>query len=226
MLRRLKADAARSLPPKHEVKLFVGMTPLQTEWYRRVLTKDFATISALERSNKSSSSNNTHGNTSNGSGNGNGNNGGNNSGSGINSQTSKMQLLNIIMQLRKVCNHPYLFDGAEVGHEDGSTGEDLVTSAGKMVVLDKLLRYLRGRGSRVLIFSQMTRMLDILEDYLVLRDYAYCRIDGQTDAAARDAQIDAFNAPDSPVFAFLLSTRAGGLGLNLSLIHISEPTRP
>ena len=210
MLRRLKADAARSLPPKHEVKLFVGMTPLQTEWYRRVLTKDFATISALERSNKNSSSNssnNTYGNGSNSS---------NGSGSGINSQTSKMQLLNIIMQLRKVCNHPYLFDGAEVGHEDGSTGEDLVTSAGKMVVLDKLLRYLRGRGSRVLIFSQMTRMLDILEDYLVLRDYAYCRIDGQTDAAARDAQIDAFNAPDSPVFAFLLSTRAGGLGLNLA----------
>ena len=199
MLRRLKADAARSLPPKHEIKLFVGMTPLQTEWYRRVLTKDFATISALERANKNSGSNGSSGN-----------------GSGINSNTSKMQLLNIIMQLRKVCNHPYLFDGAEVGHEDGSTGEDLVTSAGKMVVLDKLLRYLRGRGSRVLVFSQMTRMLDILEDYLVLRDYAYCRIDGQTDSAARDAQIDAFNAPGSRVFAFLLSTRAGGLGINLA----------
>ena len=91
----------------------------------------------------------------------------------------KMRLLNILMQLRKCCNHPYLFDGAEPG-PPYTTDMHLVTNSGKMVVLDKLLPKLKEQGSRVLIFSQMTRVLDILEDYCMWRNYEYCRLDGQT----------------------------------------------
>ena len=91
----------------------------------------------------------------------------------------KMRLLNILMQLRKCCNHPYLFDGAEPGPLY-TTDTHLVTNSGKMVVLDKLLPKLKEQGSRVLIFSQMTRVLDILEDYCMWRNYEYCRLDEQT----------------------------------------------
>lgn len=95
-----------------------------------------------------------------------------------------------------------------------------------MVLLDKLLKRLKEKGSRVLVFSQMTRILDILEvalkwthdaqDYCNIRGYEYCRIDGQTDGAVREESIEAFNRPDSTKFVFLLSTRAGGLGINLA----------
>merc|ERR1712238_424251 len=71
------------------------------------------------------------------------------------------------------------------------------------------------RGSRVLIFTQMTRILDILEDYMVMRGFKYCRIDGNTDYDVRESSIDAFNAPNGEKFCFILSTRAGGLGINL-----------
>jgi SWI/SNF-related matrix-associated actin-dependent regulator of chromatin subfamily A member 5 len=82
----------------------------------------------------------------------------------------KMRLQNILMQLRKCCNHPYLFDGAEPG-PPYTTDEHLVYNCGKMVILDKLLPKLKQQGSRVLIFSQMTRMMDILEDYCLWRGY-------------------------------------------------------
>jgi len=126
----------------------------------------------------------------------------------------RVRLLNILMQLRKVCNHPYLFTGAEPG-PPFSDGPHLWENSGKMVLLTKLLPKLRAQGSRVLIFSQMSRMLDILEDYMRLQGHGYCRIDGQTKSEDRDRQMDEFNAPGSPHFAFLLSTRAGGLGINL-----------
>merc|ERR1719323_1110587 len=84
-----------------------------------------------------------------------------------------------------------------------------------MLVLDKLLPKLQQQGSRVLIFTQMTRILDILEDYCWYRGHSYCRIDGQTPHEDRDAQIQEYNAPGSSKFIFMLSTRAGGLGINL-----------
>merc|ERR1719323_123919 len=84
-----------------------------------------------------------------------------------------------------------------------------------MLVLDKLLPKLQQQGSRVLIFTQMTRILDILEDYCWFRGHKYCRIDGQTAHELRDEQIQAYNAPNSEKFIFMLSTRAGGLGINL-----------
>lgn len=132
---------------------------------------------------------------------------------------SKTRLLNIVMQLRKCCNHPYLFEGAEPG-PPYTTDEHLVDNAQKMVILDKLLAKFRKENSRVLIFSQMSRMLDILEDYCGFRGYEYCRIDGQTDHSDRVDAIDAYNAPGSRKFVFLLTTRAGGLGINLTTADI------
>jgi SNF2 family DNA or RNA helicase len=118
------------------------------------------------------------------------------------------------MQLRKCCNHPFLFDEEPT---DGSIDDEkLVTAAGKMQVLDKMLSLLLGKKHKILIFSQMTRMLDILEDYLILRRYQYCRLDGQTKFLDRQASMDAFNDPTKALQIFLLSTRAGGLGINLT----------
>ncbi|RMJ23435.1 complex ATPase [Aspergillus sp. HF37] len=132
---------------------------------------------------------------------------------------SKTRLLNIVMQLRKCCNHPYLFEGAEPG-PPYTTDEHLVFNAGKMVVLDKLLVRMKSQGSRVLIFSQMSRVLDILEDYCVFRDHSYCRIDGTTAHEDRISAIDEYNKPGSDKFVFLLTTRAGGLGINLTAADI------
>lgn len=125
----------------------------------------------------------------------------------------KTTLLNVVMQLKKCCNHPYLFEGAEP--EPFETGEHLIQNSGKMVILDKLLLSLKQKGSRVLIFSQMSQMLDILEDYAIYRNYSYCRIDGKSSSEDRTAAISEYNAPGSEKFLFLLTTRAGGLGINL-----------
>jgi SWI/SNF-related matrix-associated actin-dependent regulator of chromatin subfamily A member 5 len=114
---------------------------------------------------------------------------------------NKSRLMNLVMQLRKSCNHPYLFEGAEDKSLD-PFGDHLVTNAGKMMVLDKLLLRLKEQQSRVLIFSQMTRVLDILEDYCAYRrneGFSYCRIDGSTDGQTRQDHIDAFNKPNSQV---------------------------
>ncbi|KAJ8573847.1 hypothetical protein K7X08_010358 [Anisodus acutangulus] len=180
LLRRLKSDVEKGLPPKKETILKVGMSQMQKHYYRALLQKDFDVV---------------------------------------NSGGERKRLLNIAMQLRKCCNHPYLFQGAEPG-PPYTTGEHLIENAGKMVLLDKLLPKLKERGSRVLIFSQMTRLLDILEDYLLYRGHQYCRIDGNTGGEDRDASIEAFNRPESEKFAFLLSTRAGGLGINLATADI------
>ncbi|TYH50392.1 hypothetical protein ES332_D10G203500v1 [Gossypium tomentosum] len=180
LLRRLKSDVEKGLPPKKETILKVGMSQMQKQYYRALLQKDLEVVNA----------------------------GG-----------ERKRLLNIAMQLRKCCNHPYLFQGAEPG-PPYTTGDHLITNAGKMVLLDKLLPKLKERDSRVLIFSQMTRLLDILEDYLMFRGYLYCRIDGNTGGEDRDASIESFNKPGSEKFVFLLSTRAGGLGINLATADV------
>lgn len=92
----------------------------------------------------------------------------------------------------------------------------LILPSGKMVLLDKLLRRLRETGHRVLIFSQMVRVLDIMSEYMRARGYQFQRLDGSTPAHLRHRAMEQFNAPGSRDFAFLLSTRAGGLGINLA----------
>jgi SWI/SNF-related matrix-associated actin-dependent regulator of chromatin subfamily A member 5 len=122
-------------------------------------------------------------------------------------------LNNLIMQLRKCCNHPYLFPDAE--DVNSTTLEDLVGASGKLAVLDQLLCSLYKQGERVVVFSQFTSTLDILEDYCSMREWKHCRFDGSTARAKRNYLVKAFNAPDSNKFVFLMSTRSGGMGLNL-----------
>ena len=115
---------------------------------------------------------------------------------------------------KKIVNHPYL-----VHCPLNSTGlpkidTDLIRSSGKLLVLDAMLAKLKMRGHKVLLFSTMTMILDMIEDYLTLRDYNYVRLDGATKIEARKQNIAAFNN-DPDLFLFLISIRAGGVGLNL-----------
>ncbi|XP_044598815.1 chromodomain-helicase-DNA-binding protein Mi-2 homolog isoform X3 [Cotesia glomerata] len=132
----------------------------------------------------------------------------------------QVSLLNIMMDLKKCCNHPYLFPAASQEAPTGPNGNyepnALIKAAGKLVLLSRMLKKLRDDGHRVLIFSQMTKMLDILEDYLEGEGYKYERIDGNITGTQRQEAIDRFNAPGAQQFVFLLSTRAGGLGINLA----------
>ncbi|XDV40460.1 hypothetical protein PO909_009543 [Leuciscus waleckii] len=133
---------------------------------------------------------------------------------------NQVSLLNVVMDLKKCCNHPYLFPTAANeapkmpnGMYDGSA---LTKASGKLMLLFKMLKKLKEGGHRVLIFSQMTKMLDLLEDFLENEGYKYERIDGGVTGGMRQEAIDRFNAPGAPQFVFLLSTRAGGLGINLA----------
>ncbi|KAE8687441.1 putative ATP-dependent DNA helicase CHR12 [Hibiscus syriacus] len=121
------------------------------------------------------------------------------------------RLQNLTMQLRKCCNHPYLF----VPTHNMWQKEEIFRASGKFELLDRLLPKLHRTGHRVLLFSQMTHLMNILEIYLRLNHFMYLRLDGSTKTEERGTLLKKFNAPDSPYFMFLLSTRAGGLGLNL-----------
>lgn len=136
ILRRVKGDVEKSLLPKQEINLFVGLTEMQRNWYRALLKRDVDAIT---------------------------------------SGAKKSRLMNIVMQLRKCCNHPYLFSGAEeeVANNPAWDGTDqhLIDNSAKMIVLDQLLKRFRAEGSRVLIFSQMSLMLDIISDYCDYRGY-------------------------------------------------------
>ena len=185
MLRRLKSEVAKGLPPKTETLLMVGMSKMQKQLYKRLLLRDIEAIT------------------------------------GKNTNSGKTAILNIVMQLRKCCNHPYLFEGVEDRTLD-PLGDHLIDNCGKLSMVDKLLKKLKENDSRVLIFTQMTRILDILEDFMYKRGYKYCRIDGNTDYETRERSIDEFNAPNSEKFCFILSTRAGGLGINLQVSSLHE----
>lgn len=182
IIRRQKSDVEKSLPKKTYAVLRVGMTSAQQQYYRWLLTRNFAKLNAAGKAR------------------------------GMGTTSS---IRNLLMELKKCCNHPFLFPN----YEDTSTPttvNDLIRASGKMILLDKLLLRLREKGHRVLIFSQMVRMLDILQDYCRMRQFPFQRLDGNVANEARQRSVDHFNAPDSIDYIFLLSTRAGGLGINLA----------
>ena len=131
---------------------------------------------------------------------------------------AQQSMLNIVMQLRKVCNHPYLIPGTEP--DSGSVEflhEMRIKASAKLTLLHSMLKILYKEGHRVLIFSQMTKLLDILEDYLTIEfgPKTYERVDGSVAVADRQTAIARFNQ-DKSRFVFLLSTRSCGLGINLA----------
>uniref|UniRef100_A0A663M1M6 Chromodomain-helicase-DNA-binding protein 4 n=1 Tax=Athene cunicularia TaxID=194338 RepID=A0A663M1M6_ATHCN len=204
MLRRLKADVFKNMPSKTELIVRVELSPMQKKYYKYILTRNFEALNARGGGNQ-------------------------------------VSLLNVVMDLKKCCNHPYLFPVAAMeapkmpnGMYDGSA---LIRASGKLLLLQKMLKNLKEGGHRVLIFSQvyggktlrlgflflrrepiglMTKMLDLLEDFLEHEGYKYERIDGGITGNMRQEAIDRFNAPGAQQFCFLLSTRAGGLGINLA----------
>lgn len=183
MLRRTKNKVENDIPPKTEKIIRVELSDVQLDYYKNILTRNYAAL--------------------------------NEGGKG-----QKQSLLNIMMELKKASNHPFMFPNAEEKILAGSerredTLKAIITSSGKMMLLDQLLTKLKKDNHRVLIFSQMVKMLDILGDYLHLRNYQFQRLDGTIAAGPRRMAIDHFNAPESNDFCFLLSTRAGGLGINL-----------
>lgn len=191
MMRRLKRDVEKNLPKKREIVLYVEMAPNQRGMYQSIVTGE---LKKLFKESK---------------------------------KLGKKSLNNMVMQLRKCSNHPFLQFEATNNNGEHVTDETIVTEAGKMRMLDYMLRYFKKHGHKVLIFSQFTSMLDIIEDYLsILRpDYKYCRIDGSVGLESRRQQMDDFNAcltksdsgePNGEDYlCFLLSTRAGGVGINL-----------
>jgi len=131
-------------------------------------------------------------------------------------KTGMRGLSNMLMQLRKLCNHPFVFEQVEeVMNPTKGTNDLLWRAAGKFELLDRILPKFEATGHRVLMFFQMTQIMNIMEDYLRLRGMKYMRLDGATKADDRSELLKEFNAPNSEYFCFLLSTRAGGLGLNL-----------
>ncbi|KAM4703405.1 lymphoid-specific helicase [Rhinophrynus dorsalis] len=127
-----------------------------------------------------------------------------------------LKMRNIMMLLRKCCNHPYLIEyPLDPTTQEFKVDQELINSSGKFLLLDRLLPEMKKRGHKVLIFSQMTLMLDILMDYCYYRKFRFCRLDGSMSYSEREENMRKFNT-EPEVFIFLVSTRAGGLGINLT----------
>ncbi|KAF5461360.1 hypothetical protein F2P56_017465 [Juglans regia] len=179
LLRRVKKDVMKELPPKKELILRVELSNKQKEYYKAILTRNYQILTRR---------------------------GG-----------AQISLINVVMELRKLCCHPYMLEGVEPDIEDTKESfKQLLESSGKLQLLDKMMVKLKEQGHRVLIYSQFQHMLDLLEDYCTYKKWIYERIDGKVGGAERQIRIDRFNAKNSSRFCFLLSTRAGGLGINLA----------
>jgi ATP-dependent helicase STH1/SNF2 len=131
-------------------------------------------------------------------------------------RTGIKALNNMIMQFRKICNHPFVFSEVEnIINTRNLNNEILYRVSGKFELLDRILPKFQRTGHRVLMFFQMTQIMDIMEDYMRFTNIKFLRLDGTTKSDERSDMLKQFNAPNSDIFCFLLSTRAGGLGLNL-----------
>uniref|UniRef100_A0A665TP94 Proliferation-associated SNF2-like protein n=1 Tax=Echeneis naucrates TaxID=173247 RepID=A0A665TP94_ECHNA len=228
LLRRLKTDVTLEVPPKKEIIVYAPLTAKQELFYTAVVNKTITKTLGLEKTEtpmeltmsgrpkrrgrkvvdyKETESDTPRGleksmpvldiKTK------------------LDSQVT-LKLQNILMVLKRCCNHPYLVEyPLDPVTQEFKIDEQLVQSSGKLLILDRLLPALKERGHKVLIFSQMTSILDILMDYCFLRGFQFSRLDGSMSYADRDENMSKFSQ-DPEVFLFLLSTRAGGLGINLT----------
>ncbi|KAK1117792.1 hypothetical protein K0M31_015728 [Melipona bicolor] len=191
LLRRLKKEVESQLPDKVEYIVKCEMSGLQKILYKHMQSKGVLLTDGSEK--------------------------------GKQGKGGAKALMNTIVQLRKLCNHPFMFQAIEekycehVGTQGSGViiGPDLYRASGKFELLDRILPKLKVTNHRVLLFCQMTQLMTIMEDYLNWKEYKYLRLDGATKAEDRGNLLKKFNDPDSDYFLFLLSTRAGGLGLNL-----------
>ncbi|KAL3650669.1 hypothetical protein CASFOL_007072 [Castilleja foliolosa] len=177
LLRRVKKDVMKELPPKKELILRVELSSKQKEYYKAILTRNYQILTRK---------------------------GG-----------AQISLINVVMELRKLCCHPYMLEGVEP-EDHNEYRKQFLEASGKLQLLDKMMVKLKEQGHRVLIYSQFQHMLDLLEDYCNYMKWHYERIDGKVGGAERQIRIDRFNAKNSSRFCFLLSTRAGGIGINLA----------
>ncbi|KAG5450610.1 Chromodomain-helicase-DNA-binding protein 1-like [Clonorchis sinensis] len=197
LLRRTKQQVLLDLPPRLDLLIYHSLTPLQTKIYRALLTRNADVLTSVVSTELGAPR----------------------------TKVPTYRVTNLLLQLRKCVDHPYLFDGVEP--EPFELGDHLILASSKLVLLDLLLDYLYnpfdqrqestrhvGPVHKVLIFSQMTRMLDIVQDYLTLKDYSYERLDGSVRGEDRVSAVNCFNRSNE-TFVFLLSTKAGGQGLNL-----------
>ena len=187
-LRRTKAQVLKHLPPIAQIIIPVSMTLVQRKLYKSILAKNQDLLRAIIGGGQKLK------------------------------QTEKSNLNNILMQLRKCLCHPFIYNQEIEEKTDNAilSHRNLVEASAKLRLLEVMLPKLQERGHRVLVFSQFLDMLNIVEDFLDGLGMFYQRLDGSMNSLQKQKRIDEFNAPGSNLFAFLLSTRAGGVGINLA----------
>ncbi|OBT95840.2 hypothetical protein VE01_06068 [Pseudogymnoascus verrucosus] len=188
-LRRTKAMVLKFLPPMAQVIIPVTMSTVQKKLYKSILSKSPELLRSIFGKDQAQLK-----------------------------PSERGSLNNILMQLRKCLCHPFVYSEAieERSNNRAVLHRNLVDASSKLQLLEIMLQKLQERGHRVLIFSQFLKQLDIIEDFLDGLGLQFQRLDGNVGTLEKQKRIDAFNAPDSPLFAFLLSTRAGGVGINLA----------
>ncbi|KAL0309252.1 UNVERIFIED_CONTAM: ATP-dependent helicase BRM [Sesamum radiatum] len=186
MLRRRVEDVEGSLPPKVSIVLKCRMSAIQSAIYDWIKSTGTLRVDPEDEQRKVQKN-------------------------ALYQAKSYRTLNNRCMELRKACNHPLL----NYPYFIDFSKDFLVGSCGKLWILDRILIKLQKTGHRVLLFSTMTKLLDIMEEYLQWRRLVFRRIDGMTSLEDRESAIVDFNSPDTDCFIFLLSIRAAGRGLNL-----------
>jgi hypothetical protein len=186
--RRTKEDVLPFLPPMTQVIIPISMSVVQKKLYKSILEKNPNLIKAILKKKAGQT------------------------------KDERSSLNNILMQLRKCLCHPFIYNRniEERDADQQISHRRLVEASCKLQLLDLMLPQLHEKGHRVLIFSQFLENLDIVEDFLNGIELRFCRLDGRLSSSEKQKQIDMFNAPNSPFFAFLLSTRSGGVGINLA----------